>query len=904
MESKSLLFEFLLTNDFPMQYFDHLNSKTSLLYLATVLLFFFIFQSTRIFAQQPSSPLEASFETYRKMKEETAFKLNWIPLGPTVNSARADIVQVDETHPGTMYVGFGSGGIWKTTNHGVTWNSIFEEQSSIGIGDMELAPSDPNILYLGTGENLKKPRNFTLPGTGMFRSDDAGETWQHIGLEDSWAISEIEIHPSNPDIVFVAVLGHLWSKNKNRGLYQTLDGGKTWEQVLYKDDMTGANEVQFALSDPQIMYASLWEVYPGISGKNSGVYRSEDGGSTWEHCTNGLPSGANIGRIGLTVSSTNPEKAYALIDNLNNSRNEAAELYKTIDGGLNWTKTHSGPFKIFPGIGWYFTDVYVNPENDEEVFCLGVRLAHSLDGGKTFSFIGGEVSRMTPSLAQGLHLDQCELWINPTNPNHLALGNDGGFYVSYDKGLTWVHYNNIPTGEFYDITIDQSDYTIYGGTQDDATVFGPAKELNTRFPDPWKYVWIDPWDGGDGCVTQIDPVDKSIIYYSRQHGDAMRLDKTKDVAVSIMPRLPEGMSGTLEFNYMTPYFLSKYDSRTLYHGGNYFMKSTDRGDTWYAISPNLAISSHPEKESFATEDIAQSPIEKKILYAGTDHGAFWVSKNAGVTWEENSTGIANNYIRSISPSKHKTSRVYMAMTGINYDDLKAYVYSSEDFGETWKSIALGLPDEPVNVIKEDPTDENILYLGGLRGVYVSIDRGNTWSYLGENMPAAAVADLEFHLETMDLVVATHGRGIYKTNLNPIHEMLSQNLPTDKDYFFEIPQTPRPWYNSSSGEPDYRTIEKANFTFWLNESKPITLSIFDESNQEVWNTDLVGTSGFNQYRWDLVVKKQDSDAPYFVHYERFIEAGMYTVKISSEDNSLHQVFEVTDAISPYLVRDGF
>ena len=887
-----------------MFYFNYLSSKKTILKAKLKGLIFLILFSNGILAQQPASPLVASFETYRKMKEETPFKLDWISLGPTVNSARADIVQLDETNPGTMYVGFGSGGVWKTTNQGVTWNSIFVEQSAVGIGDMELAPSNPKIIYLGTGENLKKPRNFTLPGTGMYRSDDAGVTWKYIGLEDSWSIAEIEIHPTNPDIVFVAVLGHLWTKNENRGLYRTMDGGKSWEQVLYKNDVTGANEVQISPTNPQIMYASLWEVYPGISGENSGVYRSSDGGSTWEHSSNGLPSGPNIGRIGLTVSNTNPDKAYALIDNLNNARNEAAELYKTEDGGLTWNKTHKDPFKIFPGIGWYFTDVYVNPENDEEVFCLGVRLAHSKDGGKTFSFIGGEVTRMTPSLAQGLHLDQCELWINPTNPNHLALGNDGGFYVSYDKGLTWVHYNNIPTGEFYDITIDQANYTIYGGTQDDATVYGPAKELNTRFPDPWKYVWIDPWDGGDGCVTQIDPVDPSIIYYSRQHGDAMRLDKSTDEAVSIMPKLPERIKDTLVFNYMTPYFLSKYDHKTLYHGGNYLMKSTDRGDTWDAISPNLAKSSNPEKISFSTGDIAQSPLQKELLYAGTDHGSFWVSQDGGSSWEENSIGIANNYIRSISPSQHKLSRVYMAMTGINYDDLKAYVYASEDFGKTWKSIVSNLPDEPMNVIREDPKNEEILYLGSMRGVYISIDRGKTWSFLGQNIPSTAVADLEFYEPTMELVVATHGRGIYKTSLHPIHEMLDQNLSKEKDHFFEINPIPRPWYNSSGGEPDYRTIEKATFSFWLNQSKPVTISIFDESNQEVWKTDLTGSKGFNQFRWDLVVKKQSSDAPYFVHYERFLQTGNYTVKLSTGGKTLEQAFEVLEAKSPYLVRDGY
>ena len=884
-----------------MIYFNCLRSKAMFSKLALIAISSLYFFSFVAFAQQPVSPLEASFQTYQKMKEETKFKVDWISLGPTVNSARADVVQVDASHPGTMYVGFGSGGLWKTINNGVSWNSIFNEQASIGIGDVELAPSDPNIIYLGTGENLKKPRNFTLPGTGMYRSDDTGVTWRHIGLEDSWSIAEIAIHPTNPDIVFVCVLGHLWSKNKNRGLFRTTNGGKTWEHVLYKDDMTGANDIAISPSNPQIMYTSLWEVFPCISGKNSGVYRSGDGGTTWALCKTGLPSGSKIGRIGLTVSSTNPAKAYALIDNLNNPRDHAAELYKTSDGGLNWTKTHTGPFKIFPGIGWYFTNVYVNPKDDEEVFCLGVRLAHSLDGGKTFSFIGGQVTRMTQSLAQGLHLDQCELWINPNNPNHLALGNDGGFYVSYDKGLSWMHYNNIPTGEFYDITIDQSDYTIYGGTQDDATVYGPPKELNTNFPDPWKYVWIDPWDGGDGCVTQVDPEDKSIIYYSRQHGDAMRLDKSKDVAVSIMPVLPKEIKDTLLFNYMTPYFLSAYQSKTLYHGGNYILKSSDRGDSWKVISPNLSVSSIKEKKSFAAGAVVESPIERGLLYVGTDHGAFWVSKNDGVTWEEYSSGLANNYIRSISPSRHKISRVYMAMTGINYDDLHRYLYSSEDYGKNWKSISVGLPDEPVNVIKEDPSNENILYAGGFRGVYISIDRGNSWSYLGISMPAAAVADLEIHESTMDLVVGTHGRGLYKTSLKPIQKMVSQSLSTNKDYFFEIDQTKRPWFNSSSGEPDYRTIEKATFSYWLTETKPVTLSIHDKENKEIWKTELNGHTGLNQYRWDLVVNKETSDSPYFVHYNRFIEAGTYVMKVSIGEDHLEQPFVVINGTSPYAIK---
>ena len=865
---------------------------------STIFSFIIFFFKTNIDAQQIQSPLVSSFQTYLEMKKDSRYKLDWISLGPVVNSARADVVQVDATHPGTMYVGFGSGGLWKTVNNGISWDCIFQEQASLGIGDMELAPSDPDIIYIGTGENLKKPRNFTLPGTGMYRSNDAGKTWQHIGLEDSWSIAEIAIHPKNPDIVMVAVLGHLWSKNNNRGLYQTINGGKTWQQVLYKDDVTGANDIVIAPSNPEIMYTSMWEVYPGISGKNSGVFKSTDGGKNWSACNKGLPSGPMVGRIGLTVSYTNPLKAYALIDNLNNASGQSAELYKTTDGGLTWNKTHANPFKIFSVVGWYFTDVYVNPKDDDEIYCLGVRLAHSTDGGKTFSIIGGNVTRSNPSLAKGFHLDQCELWIDPTNPNHLAAGNDGGFYVSYDKGKSWFHYNNIPVGEFYDIAIDQKNYMIYGGTQDNATVYGPPKEMNPKFSDLWKYIWIDPWDGGDGCVTQVDPEDDNIVYYSAQHGAAVRLDRNADTAFGIRPKLPKEIKDTLLFNYITPYFISPHQKETLYHGGNYIFKSSDRGNTWKVISPNLTVAANKEKQSFSSGALVESFFQKGLLYAGTDKGAFWVSKNDGESWEENDIGLANNYIRSICPSRFVKERVYVTMTGINYDDLKSYLYVSEDYGKTWSSIASGLPDEPVNVILEDPSKENILYAGGFRGVYISIDRGKSWSYLGNNMPGTAIADLEIHESTMDLIAATHGRGIYKINLDAIHSLVSKKFSIDKDYLFDITESQLPWFQSASGEPDYPTAEKKEIIWWLNKPKSVTLSLKDSADKQLWSVNLKGQQGFNEYRWDLIVSRQTSDSPYFTQYEKYLKAGNYKMILSSGKSDLEKSFIVKDRILPY------
>ncbi len=309
--------------------------------------------------QQALSPLVASFEDHQLLRENSQFRLDWISLGPTVNSARAEAIQLDTDHPGTIYVAFGSGGLWKTVNHGITWNPIFEHMPSQGIGDIALAPSNNNILYVGTGESLKKARNFTMPGTGVYKSTNAGESWEHLGLNDSWQIGEIAVHPANPDIVIVCVLGHFWSKNKNRGIYRTSNGGETWEHVLYLDEQTGANDVVFAPSNPDIVYASTWENNPGVMGGNSGIFRSTDGGVTWAPSRQGLPSGPMIGRIGVAVSYSNPDKAYALIDNRGES--PSSEVYKTENGGLLWERTHNDDLNIFSVIGWYFTDIYVSP---------------------------------------------------------------------------------------------------------------------------------------------------------------------------------------------------------------------------------------------------------------------------------------------------------------------------------------------------------------------------------------------------------------------------------------------------------------------------------------------------------------------------------------------------------------
>jgi len=839
----------------------------------------------------PDSPLLASFTEYRAAKSASPYALQWVSLGPVLNSARVESVQGDPNAPGTIYAAFGSGNLWKTVNGGLSWRCVFEQQSAIGIGDIALAPSDPQVLWLGSGESLKKPRNFTMPGTGVFLSRDGGESWRNVGLRDSWHIGEIAVHPTDPDTAVVAVLGHLWSKNEHRGVYRTTDAGQTWTRSLFVDDRTGAVDVVFAPSQPEVLYASLWQNHPGVVGATSGVHRSDDGGQTWARLRGGLPDGEKTGRIGLAVSATNADKVYAFVDNLNREQNPG-EVYRSLDGGQHWQRTHKQDLEINSRIGWYFSDCYLNPLDDDEIYALGVRIAHSTDGGQTFGLIAGEVTHRVSSPAETLHLDHCEMWIDPVRPDCLILGNDGGLYTSQDRGRSWLHHNSMAVGEFYDIAVDNGDpYLIYGGLQDNASVRGPARErqLGSNGPDAWEYVWLDPWCGGDGCYTVPDPVDLETVYFSSQHGGLRRKHVPTDRSTAIGPRLPRDHKGSLRHNFIAPYLVSAHDHRVLYHGGNFVMRSPDRGDSWQVMSPDLSQSKFPDRRGVAAGAIAESALQQGLLYCGTDRGAFWVTKNDGEEWLEHSEGLPPCYIRSICPSRFDASRVYVTVTGINTDDLSAYVFASEDHGVTWRPIRANLPNEVAYAIAEDPRYQNVLYAAMYRGVYVSIDRGESWSLLGRGMPGVAVADLVIQERESDLIAATHGRGVYRLNLAPLYWLLDNGGASNA--LLPSPTAYRPRSDDTTPRPRKSGEERVPITFFLTEAADVTMTIADAKGAILFTHLMAGRRGLNQFRWDLVTARRGSPKPYFLGQVTFLPAGSYQLRIAGQEIDLRGGIEV-------------
>ncbi len=744
----------------------------------------------------PADVRMQSWKHHVHLEHTSAFRhLKWRALGPTRQGGRIEAIACSAGYPSTIYVGAGSGNLWKSENDGITWTPIFEKESTFTIGDVAVAPSDPNVIWVGSGETQPRHSGYSYPGTGVFKSTDAGATWINMGLADTHHIGKVLIHPKDLDIVYVAAIGHAWTDNAQRGLFKTVDGGVTWESILSIGDQTGVVDLVMDPEDPDTLYAAAWhKTRDKMAGSQSGIYKTTDGGTNWRRLKNGLPRNVELGRSGLAVAPSNPGVVYAFIDNRAPGEEEGkivgAEVYRSDDKGETWKRTHDESlYHVYKQYGWKFADIRVAPDDENEIFILGVRAYHSKDGGKTFERIGEKIVRLFDHKTTVMHLDHHDLWIDPLNPDRLLLGNDGGLYTSSDRGVTWLHVNNLPIGEFYTIHVDMDmPYNIYGGTQDNASHFGPSTaRLEDTREDDWTQVFLDRWGGGDGFVTLPDPTDREWIYYEHQHGDmwrkrlgGMSILTGAEGDKHIRPgtedeRLGDGKLEDGEpdyrFGWHTPFVISHHDPFTLYVGGNKLLKSVNRGEDWKEVSPEFAADPGKGNRGKAPlgviTSISESRLKPGLIYVGLDNGQVHVTRNDGHSWANCGKGLPEKWVSRVEASRHELGTVYLCKTGFREDDVATYVYRSTDYGETFRSIAANLPAESVNVVREDPRSGDVLYVGTDLGVYVSTDQAASWQSLCASLPTTPVHDLVVHPREHELVVATHGRSVFLLDVKEV-----------------------------------------------------------------------------------------------------------------------------------------
>ena len=716
---------------------------------------------------QPTSAMDrmASWQVHLEQQRTSPYRdLKWRAVGPQKQGGRIESIACPAGHTSVMYVGVGSGGLWKTVNNGTTWKPVFQDQSTCAIGDVAVAKSDSNVVWVGTGEVLMA--RSAIAGTGVFKSTDAGTTWENMGLNDTHHIGRVLIHPTDPNIVYVAAIGHRASANEQRGVFRTVDGGQNWERVLYINDQTAVIDMVFDPVDASTVYATSWS--RDVEGQNhfgaeSGVHKSTDAGKTWQRLKGGLPTGDTVGRLAIDVAPSNPNVVYVVADN-----QEADGLYRSDDAGQTWKQVNQKPLRV----GWDWCEIRVSPDNENELYNIGQKSFVSVDGGRTFQEIGGKIVRLMPHQSETLHLDTHSMWINPLNTNHVVFGNDGGLFVSYDRCQTWMHYNNMPIAEVYAVTTDmQKPYNIYIGTQDNAALFGPSThDPNGNAVNDWQQVYVDQWGGGDSYFTFRDPSDWDSIYYEHQYGALRRKVMSSGKTKHIQPRAA-GLDSELRFAWMTPFFPSAFEPKTLYLGANRVFKSTNRGDAWSVISPDLTVTDTPPRNVRynAITALAESPLQQSLLYAGTDTGNLFATQDDGDNWQPIHQELPRYPFTRVTPSLHKPSTVYVTLIGLGADDFSPYVYASDDRGATWKSISNGLPLEPVRVIREDPKVRGLLYVGTNRGVYVSSNDGKTWQSLCNHLPTAQVDDLYVHPRDNELVAGTHGLSVFVLDISPIQK---------------------------------------------------------------------------------------------------------------------------------------
>ena len=769
-------------------------TRFSLVFIVSCVLWAPVVISTQAQEYTSAEDRLAWYEKHTEMKESSPHKnLKWQFLGPTNISGRVTDVAVTTPRSNTysIYAATASGGVWKTENEGTTWKPVFEHGVSTSVGDVTIAPSNQDVVWIGLGEaNVFRS---SMAGAGVYKSIDAGATWKHMGLATAHTIPRIIIHPTNPDIVYVADSGHEWTENPERGLYKTVNGGETWEKVLELDEQTGVIDLMMDPSDPETLYAATWQRtrkrwndprneahYNG-----SGIHKTTDGGKTWQPINQGLPAAKFRGRIGIDLCLTKPDVLYAFVDNYDLSEKQpkgdsfdsygrprtktikGAEVYRSDDAGKKWRKvSQSNDYMrgLSSTYGWVFGQIRVDPNDPETIYVMGLALNVSNDGGKTFRRL------------RGMHGDHHALWINPEDSNYLINGNDGGINMSYDAGKNWrLFTKQIPAVQFFNVMHDMdSPFNVYGSIQDHGSMRGVVNIRENRDGSrqmrPVEWEWAP---GGEGSSHAIDPTDANTVYSAGFYGQISRTELDQGMrGKRLLPPLEKG-ANPIRGQWIAPFIISPHNPRVLYHGMNFLYRSMNRGDDMQKISPDLTNNNIEEIGDISYQtisSISESPFKFGVLYVGTDDGNVYMSPDGGGQWVKKDKGIASNrWISQIVASQHRDGTVFMAQNGKRNDDMKPYLWKSDDSGNTWKSIVANIPSGPINVIREDPKNKDVLYVGTDLGVYVSTDGGAKWNVLANQLPTTFVSDLVIHPRDDIMVISTHGRGMWAMDVRSLQD---------------------------------------------------------------------------------------------------------------------------------------
>ncbi len=860
-----------------------------------------------------------------KITSDTFGGLQMRSIGPATMSGRVAAIDAIAENPLTIYVGAATGGVWKSIDGGNTFKAVFDKHTQ-SIGAIRIDPSNPQNVWVGTGETWV--RNSVSLGDGVYKSTDGGANWTNMGLKDSERIARIQVDPKSSDTVYVCATGRLWSAGGDRGVFKTTDGGKTWKNVLAVDADTGCSDLAIDPQEPSILYAGMWQFrrYPDFfdsGGKGSGLFKSSDGGKTWQKLDNGLAPHP-WGRVGVSVAPSRPSVVYALVESKSGKKQTTA-LYRSDDAGAHFAKVNdSFNIQVRP---FYFGQIIVDPTDFDRLYKPGLTLTSSRDGGKSFT------SLFTGGFGGGPHSDHHALWINPKAPNQLLLGTDGGLYFSNNHGGDWIFAKNLPLGQFYHVAVDgQNPYKIYGGLQDNSSWVGPSRGWDGIKNSDWI-----PVTGGDGFWTFADPSDPNTVYSEIQGGKAVRVDLKTGESKDIQP-FPENSKEELRFNWNAGFVWSPTQPGTIYIGSQYLYRSKDRGESWERISPDLttndpkrqrqkisgglSIDNSTAENNTTIYSISESPKNPDVIWVGTDDGNVQLTRDGGKSWTNLIDKIPGapkgGWISRVVASRYDEGTAYVTLDDHRRGDMKPYVWKTTDFGQTWKSLVTPALDSYVWVLTEDTVDPDLLFLGTEWGLWISIDGGEDWAHFKGGIPErVAVHDIVVQPREGDLVVATHGRGIYiLDDLTPLRNLTAKTLQQD---LAPLPSRPTAqimrtsigsWFSGDDEFIGDNPSDDAPIVYYLKKRH-----LFGDFKIEIYNSDgkLVDTLpagkrvGINKVYWPMRMKPPKVPPASSLLFGGFEgprnPEGTYTVKILKGKATYESTVQlVADPRNPHSEAD--